>query len=627
MTAGLRSRAGWAVAAAAWLLAGCAALRGEAPPPEPVGPVEALEAREDPDAAGAAFAGVVVVVDAPGPIRTLLERHLDLVRLGRLDRGDVDDTEWGRLIDAAPVQVRDLLQTEGHFKPVLTMERERNRGEGLPDLVRLVVDPGPRARITRLTLAMEGDLQAQADAGDPYATEVLQAFNRGWALPLGSEFRNAAWSDAKVSALAQLRAAGYATATWAGTAAQVDADTHEVRLFLVADSGPLFRYGRLLVEGLVRHDLRTVNFIGDLDPGVPVTESLLLDFQERLQAAGLFESISVTLDVDAAQADRATVHVRLREASQQLYTFGVGVSANTGLRTSVEHVHRRLFGRALTARNKVEWGDKRQAWDGELSTHPGRDTYRNLLGGAVERLEGSDDVVLSQRVRVGRTQSLQRIERLYFVEAERSARILPAAPKENTVALSVNHHAVWRRLDNPVLPTEGYTLSAQGGVGRSRSNVSDTGNFGRGYVRLTGYVTLGRTWYGQARVEAGQVFVNPGVRVPESLLFRAGGDDSVRGYSYRSLGPQVGGVTGSGRVLFTSSVEVARPVSAQMPSLWGAVFVDAGNAADSFDELTPALGLGVGVRWRSPVGPLRLDWAWGREVRKARLHFSVGIAF
>jgi translocation and assembly module TamA len=61
--------------------------------------------------------------------------------------------------------------------------------------------------------------------------------------------------------------------------------------------------------------------------------------------------------------------------------------------------------------------------------------------------------------------------------------------------------------------------------------------------------------------------------------------------------------------------------------LWGALFVDAGNSANSFGNLQPALGLGVGVRWRSPVGPLRLDYAWGRETRKTRLHFSVGIAF
>jgi translocation and assembly module TamA len=157
--------AGWAAAAAAWLLAGCAGLRAPEPaqsvPPAAVLPVEA------PDAQTPASTGVLVVVDAPGPIRALLERHLDLVRLGRLDGGgDVEDSEWGRLIDVAPRQVRELLQTEGHFRPELRMERERNRGEGVPDLVRLVVDPGPRARITRLTLDVEGELREQAEAGN-----------------------------------------------------------------------------------------------------------------------------------------------------------------------------------------------------------------------------------------------------------------------------------------------------------------------------------------------------------------------------------------------------------------------------------------------------------------------------
>ena len=87
------------------------------------------------------------------------------------------------------------------------------------------------------------------------------------------------------------------------------------------------------------------------------------------------------------------------------------------------------------------------------------------------------------------------------------------------------------------------------------------------------------------------------------------------------------GAVGSGNVLATASVEVARPISARLPSLWGAVFVDAGNAANTVGELKPAVGYGLGVRWRSPVGPLRVDWAWARETGKGRLHFSVGIAF
>ncbi|MGE4051804.1 MAG: BamA/TamA family outer membrane protein, partial [Piscinibacter sp.] len=71
----------------------------------------------------------------------------------------------------------------------------------------------------------------------------------------------------------------------------------------------------------------------------------------------------------------------------------------------------------------------------------------------------------------------------------------------------------------------------------------------------------------------------------------------------------------------------ARPISAQRPSLWWAAFVDAGNAANHWNELDLAWGYGLGMRWRSPVGPLRVDLAYGEEVRKWRLHLSVGIAF
>src|SRR5690606_24727133 len=124
---------------------------------------------------------------------------------------------------------------------------------------------------------------------------------RAWALPEGDPFRNRDWSDAKSDALARLRGAGYASATWVGTAAEVDAERDEVRLFLVADSGPLYRYGGLQIDGLVVHEAETVRNLAATEPGAPVTEALLLDFQDRLVKSGLFESVNVTLDPDPAQ--------------------------------------------------------------------------------------------------------------------------------------------------------------------------------------------------------------------------------------------------------------------------------------------------------------------------------------
>ncbi len=571
--------------------------------------------------------GVRLEIEAPAELKALLERHLDLVRLGSLAGDDIDDTEWARLVDASPNQVRDLLQTEGYFAPVVRIERTPGRGSGQPDLVRMSVEPGPQARISRVTIEVEGALERGASSGDGYATEVLAALRKGWELPAGTGFRNAAWADAKAAALSRLRSAGFAAAVWAGTGAAVNVERNEVRLFLVADSGPLYRLGTLEVEGLVAQDPETVRNLAYTRPGVPVTEALLLDFQERLQKSGLFDTVAVTLDTDPARADAAAVLVRLSETPLQSYTFGVGVSANTGPRFSVEQQLRRPLGLALSSTLRIEVGEKRQAWDGEISTRADERLYRNLLGAAVERLVSDSDVVLSQRVRVGRTQDTQRIERLGFVEWERSSRRINAGDRADAAAVSLNFHGGWRDLDSIVLPTTGETLSTQVGIGRSNGTDARTGTFGRAYGRLTLYRPLGRTLYAQARLELGRVFLEPGMVVPESLRWRVGGDESVRGYSFRSLGPLVDGAVGSGETLLTTSVEIARPFLASMPSLWGAVFVDGGNAATSFAQLEPVWGYGFGVRWRSPVGPLRVDLAWPERSNKPRLHFSIGIAF
>ncbi len=615
------------LAGLALLLAGCAGLGGNLAAPVPsaanIPAGAAAPAAPAVPVAAPERQGLRITIDAPDELKLLLERYLDVVRLGRLAREDVDDAEWSRLTDAAPGQVRELLQTEGYFAPRVMVQRDPDTANE----VRVKVDPGQRARVARVTLEVEGELERSASAGDESAVDALAAWRRAWSLREDSDFRNPAWSSAKADALAALRAAGYATASWTGTGAEVDPDTNTVRLFLVADSGPLFRYGSLEIEGLVAHDNVVVADLMNTRRGAPASEGLLLDFQERLQKSGLFESVNVTLDIDPAQAGAARIFVRLREAPLQVYTFGVGISANTGPRASVEHTYRRVFGYAASSRNKIEWGSKRQFWEGEISSHPGENLYRNLIGATVENLESDSDTVLSQRARIGRTQDTQRIERLYFVEVERSRKVTVAQERTDAFALSVNYHGVWRDLDSVVLPTTGFTFAGQIGLGRSHGTDAVSGPFTRAYARLTGYLPLGRAWYGQARIEAGQVYLKQNMVVPDSQKFRAGGDDSVRGYGYRSLGPVDDGLVTSGNSLYTLSVELARPFLQSMPTLWGAMFVDAGNAANSFAKLHPAIGLGVGLRWRSPVGPLRLDWAWGKEVRKARLHFSVGIAF
>ena len=607
-----------ALLALALLGSGCAALKSAvAPAPEAAASASAAPVQ----------AAVQVEIDAPQPLKDLLARHLDLVRLGALSQGEaLGEFELTRLIDATPGQVRSLAETLGHFDARVTIERAPLRAICEPERVRVLVEPGALTQVSRVDIEVEGELARAVDAGDEAARSMVAELRRAWPLKPGSVFRNADWSDAKTATLARLRAAGYAAAVWSGTAAEVDARARAARLFLVADAGPLFRRGEIVIEGLRMHDRDTVVDLAGMAPGAPVTDTRLLDYQDRLIKSGLFEQVAVTLDADPAQAGAAPVRVRVTELSRHQLITGVGVSASAGPRATVEHIDRRFFGFAAIARNKAEWGRARQAWDGELSTHAGADLRRNLIGGTIERLKTDTDTVLSQRVRLGRAEDSQRIERYYFAEYLRNTRRTESARSE-TNAATLNYHWVRRDIDNPLLPTEGLTLSLQGAVGRAGGPDAGRGTFGRVYGRATLYRPLGTQWYGQARLELGQILGRSSVTVPETLAFRAGGDDSVRGYAHRSLGPVVDGAVGSGRMLATASLEAARPILASMPSLWGAVFVDAGQAADGWRELKPVFGAGVGLRWRSPVGPLKLDLAYGEETRRVRLHFSVGIVF
>lgn len=603
--------------AACVVLPGCAWLKPPPPPPEPQGATEATLAP----------LAVELEVQAPGELRSLLENYLDLGRLRALAPDEpITPAELRRLEAATPAQARALLETEGYFDAQVQVQRVADN----PPKVRVTVQPGERTIVRDVVWSVKGPLQQAVEAGDTRAMAARSALQGNWPMPPGSPFRNAQWGNAKSSSLAQLRASGYAAASWESTRAEVDAVDQNAVLWVTAQSGPLFRTGELRILGLERHDEQTVRNLANFEPGTPATEQLLLDYQERLQRAGLYDRATVNIDTDPAVADATPVTVRLGELPLQTAIVGLGVSANTGPRATLEHIHRRIFGQRATLRNKFELAQLRQAWEGELTSHTLPGLKRNLVGGALERVESSDDVVRSARLRAGRAFDSERIDRLLFVEVEQSDTRNDLGT-ETARAISLNLHNTWRKVDNVLLPTDGVGLTLQTAVGQARSdnfdNSTATGPYARAYAKLQWWKPVGEDWYAHTRLELGQVFVKNDLRVPDSQRFRAGGDESVRGYGYRDLGPEENGVTRSGNVLMTASAEIATPLTPRIPGLWWATFVDLGNAADRWSELSPALGVGAGVRYRSPLGPISVDLAYGRETKSVRLHLSVGVQF
>lgn len=597
------------------LLGGCSSFRKDTPDPTADPEAEKTASNSPPV--------LMLTVKAPGTLDTLLSKNLDLAQVNRLARGEpLQEGEFERLLNAAPAQARALLQTAGYFTPQIRVDREA----GDPPRVLITVDPGPMTTVASVDIEVAGPLQVAAESGDARAARVRAEVRSEWSLNEGQPFVSSAWSKAKTGVTARLRADAYVLADWERTQARVDAAAQSAVLSGTVTSGPLFRTGPLQIEGLVRQDLETVENIAAFDAGVPATEMLLLDFQERLQKSGLFTSAVVTLKPEDADPLATPVLVRLTEQKIHEATVGIGFSANLGARTTLDYTNTRPFGHALVARNRLEIAQIQQRWDGELSTQTLPGLYRNLIGGSFSRVESNTDVVTAGRLRAGRAQETKNISRLGFIEAERSVKT-SALGRETSDALSGHYHGIWRKVDDLLLPTDGRVWTGQLGGGYASSNPGGNGPFARAYAKFDTFTPFAGNWHFQGRIELGEVFVRDNVIVPESMRFRAGGDESVRGYGYRRLTPQIDGVDTGGKVLFTASAEVARPILASIPELWGAAFIDIGRAANSWSRIDPAVGVGVGVRFRSPVGPLKLDLAYGEETQEFRVHLTVGVSF
>jgi translocation and assembly module TamA len=191
----------------------------------------------------------------------------------------------------------------------------------------------------------------------------------------------------------------------------------------------------------------------------------------------------------------------------------------------------------------------------------------------------------------------------------------------------VNYIWTGRYFDNVQSPTEGHAYGFELGGGVTLGDRHDP--FQRTVLRYLGFVPTGKSRL-QLRAEAGALFAPAGANIPATQLFRTGGDTTVRGYGYLDIGvPLPGGLVGFGRYLTVGSAEWQRPIThnGQPTTFEHTLFVDAGAVANEPGELRARVGVGTGVRWRSPVGPVEAAVAYGVESHKFRIHFTAGFVF
>ena len=562
--------------------------------------------------AGPAHA-LTVEMAAPEELKTLLMQHLETARAARLDER-MDAEEMARLQRQSDQTARDLLATEGYFSPRVESAVEWLNGDWR---IEYQVVPGRRTQVRSVKLTFDGALKTDADK-DKLRAYIISSFP----LKQGMPFRQADWDAAKLAVLRPLLVDTYPTARIATSEARIDPATHTADLTLTVDSGPGFYYGAPVVTGHQRYPESISRNLSPLKPGQPYRQQDLLDYQAALETSSYFAQATVSIDPDPAQAAAIPVQVAVVERPEKRFSVGGGFSTDTGARVQGSWLHRDMLDRGLRLKLDARLETKSQSGAAELAWPRNASGYENSVGLQYkqEDIEGQDTrstVLVAKRSRtrgqIETTLSLQ-----YQTEEQRIANVVDSSNQ----ALTANYVWTQRAVGRAFYPRRGYVLSLQGG-GALESLLSDT-TFVRLYGRHTQFFPAGDKGRLILRGELASVLADSRDGIPTDFLFRAGGDNSVRGYAYQSLGHATSGGVESVRYLATGSVEYNYFFDRD----WGmALFVDAGDAADSPGGLSPVFGYGVGARYSSPVGPINLDLAYGEATDEFRLHFSLGVSF
>lgn len=553
-----------------------------------------------------------IELEAPEDVRKLLEDHLDVYRYR--GRPGVDTEMLQRLVARTPPEAEELLATAGYFSPKIEAARIAS-----PEVttVRIKVVSGAVARVGKANIRVTGAITA-----DPAENERVAQVTQRWRLQPGSPFRQSDWDVAKEALLKEFVFDGYPAAKITTSSAEVDPGAATVFIDIAIDSGPLFRYGSTKVEGLQRYPRQLVENLQMFRPGERYRHESVVRYQTELQASGFFRSASVTVDPDPAQASAATVQVRVVEHPEKKVDLGLGFSTDTGPRGEALFTHYNTLQPGWQGSSKLRIDTKEQTLNAELALTPESGGWRNRIG--AEALHSDIENLITRRYGITAKRAWRSPEKehdwaLKFQLEEQS---LTAGPVDNLSALTLNYSWISRNVDDLLRPRRGHMVNLQ--LGGASQALLSTRSFARAYGRALQIVPVGRYDRIHLRGEAGAVWADARDGIPSEFLFRAGGDQSVRGYEYQSLGVTQGSSVVGGRFLGVATIEYQHDFT---PQWGGALFVDGGNAADTPSSLKPVYGYGAGVRWITPAGALNLDIAKPQENGRVRLHFTLGARF
>ena len=546
--------------------------------------------------------GLAPELEANVLARTSLQNMTPAQRL------QVSEQRLAYLLRITPGEVRESLEPFGYYDAEVELDVARS-GDRVTVVAR--VSPGTPVRVRRLDVAMEGPARE-----DPTVFSRVRSFQPR----PGEVLDHVAYEDSKAAIASRLAEHGYFDAELLQHRVEVTRAEHAADIALGWRSGARYRLGAVRFEGQPLH-------AGVLDPLVPWTRgepydrARLLALQQSLADTDYFSGISLQPQPEAAVDGEVPVQVTLVPAKRSVSRAGLRYGSDTGAgvtgRLERRYLNRRghklLLDLALAQRERslltqyripaFEWLDGWYAFTLDLREED------------IEELR-SQTVTLSA-TRSGRWRDWELLAGLNARRERFDEFDLQGSDYATLVYPSL--WGRWKQGDDPNTPNHGraLTIELRGGSRNAGSSVG----FLQARVQGDWIRSFGERNRLLLRGEIGATASPDFEDFPPSMRFYAGGDRSVRGYGYKAIGPDRDGRVFGGRYLAVASVEYERMFTPE----WGAaVFVDAG---DAFDEAFDAqVGVGAGMRWRSPIGPVRVDLAHGlgEDGDSVRLHVRIG---
>lgn len=540
----------------------------------------------------------------------------DNVRAYIGDLPDIETRREARLFSGRAEERAGLaLEALGYYGSSVSTQLAQDDDSGAWSLL-LEIAPGEPVRLREVDIRVEGE-----GAGDSAFEDLIAR------LPLRPDRAlNHAEYDSARNALRRLALdRGYFDHELRRHEVRVNSSEGWADISLVLDSGRRYALGEVRFPEAPLDDSLLSRMV-PFEPGTPYEAAKVADLNANLYQSGYFDTVRVQTMRDEAVEGEVPVDAEVAVRERNTLGFGLGFSTDEGPRVRASwdrHWHNRaghqIFSEArasavrqnLTSRYVIPLRD------------PLKDTLE--IQGGVQREDLRDTSSRRATFGVQRQQEFdsgwRRIQSLRVLHE----RFRQGDDRANTTLLLPGLAFNRTRSRGGVDPYWGdhQSYSVEVADERLLSDVS------LARATLTGKI-LRRPFDRHRlifRAETGGIATNDFSRVPSSLRFFTGGDQTVRGYPYQGLAPRNddGDLIG-GRYMVAGSAEYNYEFR---PNWRAAVFVDAGNAFSEPEDFEARVGSGFGIRWISPVGPIRFDLAWGVSESDPpfRLHISMGPPF